>query len=238
MSLLPGYSRNGDDRPPHTDMSVKSLRYGWVKWFVDRRNAARDGRNGFPAYADQPPATPTTRNLVSEFTELVAAERKHRDTETAPQRRELADLTARIEAAQEVLESEQRRLDGAQQTATDDVTAWRRKRELQGLSGARLRLARQRAMRKELEEEIASRDRQYLNRCNQLAAYTLRRVETYWDKLIQVHPDGPLLNEVINKWGPAQLDGILQGLAELDERLISSDRSRTAIEPGESNRHA
>lgn len=241
MSLSPDHFRNGDDRPiPQADVNAQPLRYGLFTRWRDRRKARRDGRNGLPVYAEQVATTPTVRDMVADFAMQASAERELRNSETAPSRRELAKLNAEIQAIDAALTSEQEWLNGTQQMFTNglvdkDLAMWRQKDDFRKLGQARWQLVDKQAKRKQLEEDIASRHQQYLDRCNQLAAHTWRRIETYWDSLVQVHLDGDLLNQAINEWGPAQLSGPLQRLAELDKQMISIDQSRQPIEPSESD---
>jgi len=241
MPVFPDHFRNGNDRSiPRSDMSAKPLRYGRLRRFLDRRKARRDGRNGLPVCEEQLKATPTVRGMVAEFARQASVERELRNRDTAPLRRELAGLTAEIEAIESALTSRQEQLNGAQQPITNslvdkDVAVWRQQHALRELDSARWRLVDKRVQRKKLEADIASRHQQYLDRCNQLAAHTWDRIETYWDSLVQVHLDGEALNQMINKWGPAELSGPLQRLGELEKQIIMIDQSRQAIGPLESD---
>jgi hypothetical protein len=112
------------------------------------------------------------------------------------------------------------------------VEEWR---DFQARENHRWALAGKQAARKQLEEDIESRYRRYLARRSRLAAHTWRRIETYWNRLMQVHLDGEELNEAINEWRPEHLGGPLQQLIEFGDQLNRTDQSRKAIESWESD---
>ncbi len=228
MSLFRSHAWRGLYQPiAQAETNNEPLRYGPVKRFLDRRSATKDGLNGLPVFARQPAATPTIRRLIAEFAEQATAERRRWEEQTAPVERELAKVRADIEAIQNAVAP----ITGAGQeslASIDDeqVAVWRHQRNLAELDAKR-------AQRKQLEQDITARHKQYLDRRNQLAAHTWRRIETYWDRLIQVHLDGERLNEVANNWGPLQMGGPLQRLLDLADQVINNDPSHPAIPPAE-----
>ena len=197
--------RNGDGSSiTQATARPKPLRYGLLKRLTDRRNAGRDGRSRCPEYAEPPEPSPYIKGLVAWFVQQAAAERERRDRDTEPWRQALDGVIADIQTLESL------------STSDPALNAWRRQH--------RLRVKRQ------LETSIASREKQCMDRQNQLAAHTWFRIETYWGRLVQVHPEGELMNEWVNEWRSSQLVGPLQKLIELNA-LYSCGQSGEATAP-------
>lgn len=184
----------------------KPLRYGLLKRLTDHRNAGRDGRSRCPEYTEPPEPSPYIKGLVAWFVQQAAAERERRDRDTEPWRQALSEVIAHIQTIQSL------------PTSDPALDAWRRQTFLR--------------TKRQLETSIASREKQCMDRQNQLAAHTWIRIETYWGRLVQVHPEGELMNEWINEWRPSQLAGPLQKLIELNA-LYSCGQSGEATDPSE-----
>lgn len=203
----------------------QSLRYSLATRFLDRRSGTRDGRKALPVYAKEPAATATIRKLVAEFAGRAAAERAHWEGHKAPLERELAKVRCDIDDIQSALEPGPS-LESPASADEKQLAHWKHQHK-------RAKLAVKQAQRSQLEQDIAALHKQYLDRRNQLAAFTWRRIETYWDRLIQVHPDGERLNEVANSWAPTQIGGPLRKLLDLTDQVTSNDPSLPAITSSE-----
>ena len=203
----------------------RPLRYSLATRFLDWRSGTRDGRKALPVYAKQPAATATIRKLVAEFAGRAAAERAYWEGQKAPLERELAKVCCDIDAIQNALEA------GTSQenpTSADDARSVQKRNQRK-----HARLAVKQSLRSQLEQDIAALHKQYLDRRNQLAAFTWRRIETYWDRLIRVHPDGERLNEVASSWAPTQIGGPLRQLLDLTDQVTSNDPCPPAITSSE-----
>jgi hypothetical protein len=168
----------------------KPLRYGLLKRFTDRRNAGQDGRSRCPEYTEPPEPSPYIKGLVAWFVQQAAEERERRDRDTEPWRQALDGVIADVQTLQSL------------PTSDPALDAWRRQRLFR--------------MKRQLETSIASREKQCMDRQNQLSAHAWIRIETYWGRLVQVHPEGELMNGWINEWRPSQLAGHLHKLIELN----------------------
>lgn len=189
--------RNDSSRgTTHPRGTSRPLRCSRFKRFADRRTGGRDGRSRIPRYSEQPEPTPYVKELVDEYAKQAAAEREAMERDTAPWRQDLAQLIDQLR----------------HEVHPDPAVRAHRQRDASHV-------------KRKLEEAIASRRRQYVDRRNQLAAHTCVRIETYWDRLVQVHPDGELLTNWINKWKPPQLAGPLGKLIEIDELNGSNEPS-------------
>jgi hypothetical protein len=190
---------------------LKPMRYGLLGRFIDRRNANRDGRSRCPDVGNLPEPTPYIQGLVANFVKQAAnvRERFDKDMDMDHWRQLLDQVSVDIQIAQGTLITGQERFDSTQPTTADaawhdpEVKAWRQQRNHQ--------------MKQQLETVITNLNKQCLNRQLQLAAHTWIRIETYWGRLVQIHPDGELISGWINNWRPTQLAGTLQKLIELNE---------------------
>lgn len=222
MSAFLDNDRNGDGKSTTRADTIADellelqelLEYGLFKRLSDRRAARRDARSGLPQYEKEPAPTSTVKELLAKHKTLVATERKLSDQQAAPRRRKLARLEADIKTAEDDLARAEQQFNSTSQATTNgaygsDMAAQKRRRG-RGLEKKRQQLASTQADRKQLDADIASCDKQHLERHDQIVGYTWLRIETYKAELIRVHPHGVRLNAVIN-WDPPSWPGLFDG---------------------------